>query len=37
MAALRRINVYQGNLFPQEYRGTLFMGNIHGIVSITIK
>src|SRR3989440_3518628 len=29
MAAYGGINVYQGNLFPEEYRGTLFMGNIH--------
>jgi putative membrane-bound dehydrogenase-like protein len=30
MAAYGGINVYQGNLFPPEYRGTVFMGNIHG-------
>jgi putative membrane-bound dehydrogenase-like protein len=30
MAAYGGINVYQGNLFPEEYRGTVFMGNIHG-------
>jgi putative membrane-bound dehydrogenase-like protein len=30
MAAYGGINVYQGNLFPEEYRGTIFMGNIHG-------
>ena len=30
MAAYAGINIYQGNLFPEEYRGTAFMGNIHG-------
>lgn len=30
MAAYGGINIYQGNLFPAEYRGTVFMGNIHG-------
>src|SRR5688572_24310933 len=30
MAAYGGINVYQGNLFPDAYRGTVFMGNIHG-------
>jgi putative membrane-bound dehydrogenase-like protein len=30
MAAYGGINVYQGSLFPPEYRGTVFMGNIHG-------
>src|SRR5438132_1368034 len=30
MAAYGGINIYQGNLFPEEYRGTVFMGNIHG-------
>ena len=30
MAAYSGINIYQGNLFPAEYRGNAFMGNIHG-------
>lgn len=30
MAAYSGINIYQGNLFPKEYVGTVFMGNIHG-------
>ena len=30
MAAYAGINIYQGNLFPKEYLGTAFMGNIHG-------
>lgn len=30
MAAYAGINIYQGNLFPEQYRGTAFMGNIHG-------
>ncbi len=30
MAAYSGINIYQGNLFPEEYRGNAFMGNIHG-------
>ncbi len=29
-AAYGGINVYQGDMFPEEYRGTVFMGNIHG-------
>src|SRR5665213_3378560 len=29
MAAYSGICIYQGNLFPEEYRGTVFMGNIH--------
>ena len=30
MAAYGGIDVYQGDLFPEEYHGTVFMGNIHG-------
>jgi putative membrane-bound dehydrogenase-like protein len=28
-AAYAGAQVYQGNLFPDEYKGTIFMGNIH--------
>lgn len=30
MAAYGGISVYNGHLFPKEYVGTVFMGNIHG-------
>src|SRR6266404_4749208 len=29
MAAYSGVQVYQGNQFPEEYRGTILMGNIH--------
>jgi putative membrane-bound dehydrogenase-like protein len=28
-AAYAGVQVYQGDLFPEEYKGTIFMGNIH--------
>jgi len=30
MAAYAGLCIYQGDAFPEEYRGTLFMGNLHG-------
>src|SRR5207237_9666140 len=29
MAAYAGVQIYQGNQFPDEYRGTILMGNIH--------
>ncbi|MBI4323941.1 MAG: dehydrogenase, partial [Chloroflexi bacterium] len=29
MAAYSGVQVYQGDQYPEEYRGTIFMGNIH--------